>query len=108
MLTMDKGPAAAVTHTTIASSAGRPDGRGPRRAPWSASTSPATGIGLIRASFGSRRDAGFEAVRDQIGQYLAGDRQEFEVPAATSGDEYQERVWSLVRQIPVRRDRHLR
>ena len=52
------------------------------------------------SSFGSRRDIGFEAVRDQIAEYLAGDRQVFEVPVAANGDEYQERVWSLVRQIP--------
>ncbi len=52
------------------------------------------------AGFGPRDDAGFEDVRDQIGEYLAGDRQEFEVPIATGGDGYQERVWDLVRQIP--------
>jgi methylated-DNA-[protein]-cysteine S-methyltransferase len=52
------------------------------------------------ASFCPRADVGFDAVRDQIGQYLAGHRQEFTVPVATNGDEYQERVWALVRQIP--------
>jgi methylated-DNA-[protein]-cysteine S-methyltransferase len=52
------------------------------------------------AGFGPYDDAGFKAVRDQIGEYLAGGRQEFEVPIATGGDEYQERVWDLVRQIP--------
>jgi methylated-DNA-[protein]-cysteine S-methyltransferase len=45
-------------------------------------------------------DIGFDAVRDQIGQYLAGDRQELTMPVAANGDEYQERVWLLVRQIP--------
>jgi methylated-DNA-[protein]-cysteine S-methyltransferase len=52
------------------------------------------------ASFGRCSGVGFGALRDQIGEYLAGDRQEFEVPAATNGDEYQERVWSWVRRIP--------
>ena len=52
------------------------------------------------ATFGTFSDAGFDALRDQIGEYLAGDRQEFEVPVAMNGDEYQERVWSLVRRIP--------
>jgi len=52
------------------------------------------------ASFGQRDDVSFESVRDQIREYLAGDRQEFQVPIATGGDEYQERVWDLVRQIP--------
>jgi methylated-DNA-[protein]-cysteine S-methyltransferase len=52
------------------------------------------------AGFGSWSGAGFDALRSQVGAYLAGDRKEFEVPVATNGDEYQERVWSLVRQIP--------
>jgi methylated-DNA-[protein]-cysteine S-methyltransferase len=52
------------------------------------------------ASFGVRSDVGFDALRDQIGEYLAGDRQEFDVPLATNGDDYQEGVWSLVRWIP--------
>ncbi|MGH3578792.1 MAG: methylated-DNA--[protein]-cysteine S-methyltransferase [Mycobacterium sp.] len=52
------------------------------------------------ARFGARCDVGFDALRNQIGEYLAGDRQEFEVPVATNGDAYQERVWSSVRQIP--------
>ena len=52
------------------------------------------------ASFGTGSDIGFDSVRDQISQYLAGERQEFTVPVATSGEEYQERVWALVRQIP--------
>jgi methylated-DNA-[protein]-cysteine S-methyltransferase len=53
-----------------------------------------------RASFGPRSDVGFDALRDQIGEYLAGDRREFDVRVATNGDEGQERVWSLVRQVP--------
>jgi methylated-DNA-[protein]-cysteine S-methyltransferase len=52
------------------------------------------------ASFGPCSPIGFDVVRDQISQFLAGDRQEFTAPMATNGDEYQERVWALVRQIP--------
>jgi methylated-DNA-[protein]-cysteine S-methyltransferase len=52
------------------------------------------------AGFGSRSDIGFDAVCDQISEYLAGKRREFTVPIATGGDTRQERVWSLVRQIP--------
>jgi methylated-DNA-[protein]-cysteine S-methyltransferase len=52
------------------------------------------------ATFGPRSDVGFDEVRDQIGQYLAGGRQEFTVPVATNGDDYQERVWALIGQIP--------
>jgi methylated-DNA-[protein]-cysteine S-methyltransferase len=51
-------------------------------------------------SFGPSSDVGFEDVADQINEYLAGGRQDFEIAVATGGDEFQERVWSLVRQIP--------
>jgi methylated-DNA-[protein]-cysteine S-methyltransferase len=101
MLTVDKGRtgATAVTHATIATQVGN-------------LTLVARGgvvVGLYfpghwyrpdPASFGICGDIGFDVVRDQIGQYLAGDRRELTVPVAANGDEYQERVWSLVRQIP--------
>ncbi len=99
MLTMDKGSAAPVTHTMIASTLGDLTIVA-RRGAVVGLYFPGHWYRPDSSTFGSRTDVGFEAVRDQIGQYLAGDRQEFEVPAATSGDEYQERVWSLVRQIP--------
>lgn len=53
-----------------------------------------------RSSFGPLTDAGFDDVRAQLGEYLGGERREFEIPTATDGDECQERVWALVRQIP--------
>jgi methylated-DNA-[protein]-cysteine S-methyltransferase len=101
MLTMEKGPtgATAVTHARIASRVGN--------------LTVVAGGGMVvglyfpghwyrpdPASFGPCSYIGFDAVRDQIGQYLAGDRQEFTLPVAANGDEYQERVWSLVGQIP--------
>src|ERR1700727_818280 len=49
--------------------------------------------------FGSFSHVGFGAVGEQIGDYLAGARREFEVDLTTNGDEYQERIWSLVREI---------
>jgi methylated-DNA-[protein]-cysteine S-methyltransferase len=94
-----QAPAVAVTQTRIASDLG--ELRLVARA--------AIVIGLYfprrwyrpdRASFGPQTDAGFEYVRDQIAEYLAGERTCFEVPVATHGDESQERVWDLVRQIP--------
>lgn len=51
-------------------------------------------------NFGPDSDLGFDAVRDQVGQYLSGERQELDVPVVTNGDEYQERTWALIRQIP--------
>ena len=53
-----------------------------------------------RAGLGERSDVGFDDVRDQLGEYLAGERRRFDVPVSTHGDERQERVWDLVRQIP--------
>ncbi len=52
------------------------------------------------ASLGRYSNAGFDIVREQISEYLAGERREFEVPTATRGEAHQERVWSMVRQIP--------
>jgi methylated-DNA-[protein]-cysteine S-methyltransferase len=51
------------------------------------------------ARFGPYSGTGFDTVRDQVGEYLAGERKEFKVPMATNGDTYQERVWSIVGQI---------
>jgi len=53
-----------------------------------------------RAVFGRYRDAGFENVRLQLGEYLAGERREFHVPVQAAGSPFQERVWQLLGQIP--------
>jgi len=50
-------------------------------------------------SFGQCSEIGFDALRDQIGEYLDGGRRGFGVPVITNGNEYQERTWSLVRQV---------
>jgi methylated-DNA-[protein]-cysteine S-methyltransferase len=52
------------------------------------------------ASFGQYRDAGFDDVRRQLDEYLAGARLKFDVPAETAGSPLQERVWQLIGQIP--------
>jgi methylated-DNA-[protein]-cysteine S-methyltransferase len=36
----------------------------------------------------------------QLAEYLAGQRMTFDVPTATSGDVFQERVWALLNDIP--------
>ncbi|GGL14179.1 methylated-DNA--[protein]-cysteine S-methyltransferase [Nocardia jinanensis] len=35
----------------------------------------------------------------ELGEYLAGERRDFDVPLATSGDEFEERVWAMLREI---------
>ncbi len=36
----------------------------------------------------------------QLGEYFAGERTDFELPLATDGNEFQERVWDRLRTIP--------
>jgi methylated-DNA-[protein]-cysteine S-methyltransferase len=53
-----------------------------------------------QSAFGEHRDAGFDDVRRQLEEYLAGERREFDVPAETAGSPFQERVWRLISQVP--------
>ena len=46
-----------------------------------------------RAAFGEYRDAGFDDVRRQLDEYLAGERREFDLPVEAAGSPLQERVW---------------
>jgi methylated-DNA-[protein]-cysteine S-methyltransferase len=52
------------------------------------------------AGFGAYNAVDFEAARDQISEYLAGDRREFTVPMATDGDAFQQLVWAQICRIP--------
>ena len=45
-------------------------------------------------------DALLNLAAGQLGEYLAGKRASFELPVATNGDPFQERVWGLLRDIP--------
>jgi methylated-DNA-[protein]-cysteine S-methyltransferase len=53
-----------------------------------------------RAAFGEYRDEGFDDVRRQLDEYLAGARREFDLPVEVSGSPFQWRVWQLISQIP--------
>ncbi len=53
-----------------------------------------------RAAFGEYSDTGFDDVRRQLDEYLAGERREFDLPVRTAGSPFQERVWQLIRQVP--------
>lgn len=56
-----------------------------------------------RVSFGQYRDTRlgdiFDDVRKQLGEYLAGERRDFDVPVHAAGSAFQQRVWGLIRQI---------
>src|SRR5262245_46053993 len=45
-------------------------------------------------------DAPFAAVRQQLGEYFAGERQQFDVPLKLNGTPFQQRVWQALVQIP--------
>lgn len=57
-----------------------------------------------RASFGAYRDSApgdvFDDVRRQLGEYLAGERRDFDLPVDTAGSAFQRRVWDRLEQIP--------
>ena len=43
--------------------------------------------------------------RDQLGEYFAGERREFDVPLAPVGSPFRQQVWSLLQDIPYGRTR---
>lgn len=45
-------------------------------------------------------DGVFMRVRTELDEYLAGERTSFEVPVQTGGDEFSERVWAMLSEIP--------
>jgi methylated-DNA-[protein]-cysteine S-methyltransferase len=56
--------------------------------------------GPTAAELGTRGEQGFDEVRRQLGEYFAGERTRFELPLAPQGDEFQQQVWRLLREIP--------
>jgi methylated-DNA-[protein]-cysteine S-methyltransferase len=52
------------------------------------------------ATFGRRCETGFGEARSQLAEYFAGRREHFDLPAEARGDEFQRRVWDLIRGIP--------
>lgn len=50
--------------------------------------------------FGARVEGGFEQVHQQLNEYFAGQRTEFELETTVDGDEFQQRVWGLIDRIP--------
>jgi methylated-DNA-[protein]-cysteine S-methyltransferase len=50
--------------------------------------------------WGERDDAAFAAAIGQLEEYFAGERTEFDLALAPRGDEFAQRVWSLLREIP--------
>jgi methylated-DNA-[protein]-cysteine S-methyltransferase len=47
-----------------------------------------------------RDDDAFTDAREQLREYFAGERRDFDVPVALNGSDYQLRVWNALREIP--------
>lgn len=52
------------------------------------------------SGFGVGTCSGFEAPTEQLAEYFKGERTQFDVPLASSGSAFQQRVWELLRAIP--------
>jgi methylated-DNA-[protein]-cysteine S-methyltransferase len=52
------------------------------------------------ATLGVRCDSGFEEAKEQLDEYLAGERTSFELVTSTRGDAFQRSVWKLIDAIP--------
>lgn len=50
-----------------------------------------------------RADEPFGTVRDQLGEYFAGERTGFDLPLAPLGTPFQQQVWKALRRIPYGR-----
>jgi methylated-DNA-[protein]-cysteine S-methyltransferase len=50
--------------------------------------------------FGVRCEEGFGQARQQLDEYFAGERTEFELTTAVASEEFQRRVWELIDRIP--------
>ena len=56
--------------------------------------------GLYLRHDGTGGDGPFDAARDQLDAYFAGDLQEFDLPLALQGTDFQRRVWEELARIP--------
>jgi methylated-DNA-[protein]-cysteine S-methyltransferase len=53
-----------------------------------------------RDVFGVRAEHGFEQAQEQLEEYFAGERTEFDLATTIAGDDFQRRVWELIDRIP--------
>ena len=52
------------------------------------------------AGFGDRDPSVFDAVAEQLAEYFAGARREFDVPVVFEGTPFQQTVWRALQEIP--------
>ncbi|MCP2333891.1 methylated-DNA--[protein]-cysteine S-methyltransferase [Actinoalloteichus caeruleus] len=51
-------------------------------------------------TFGTRDETGFDLVAQQLAEYFAGRRTDFDLPLAPHGTPFQQQVWAQLRAIP--------
>ncbi|MGX5695548.1 methylated-DNA--[protein]-cysteine S-methyltransferase [Agromyces soli] len=54
----------------------------------------------LGAEVAAAADPLFTELGVQLADYLAGERREFDLPIAAEGDEFEHRVWAMLREIP--------
>lgn len=53
-----------------------------------------------RTTFGPRDDSAFPSATEQLKEYFAGQRTEFDAPMRADGDDFQRAVWAEIAKIP--------
>jgi methylated-DNA-[protein]-cysteine S-methyltransferase len=57
-------------------------------------------VDSLGAEVAAADDRLFTELGAQLADYLAGERREFDLPIAAEGDEFEHRVWAMLREIP--------
>jgi len=54
----------------------------------------------LKAEFIERDDEVLEKTREQLDEYLSGDRKDFDIPLLMVGTDFQKRVWNALMKVP--------
>ena len=54
----------------------------------------------LKAEFVEQDDEILEKTREQLNEYISGDRREFDVPLLTVGTDFQKSVWNALMEVP--------
>ncbi|NIF06265.1 methylated-DNA--[protein]-cysteine S-methyltransferase [Chryseobacterium sp. Tr-659] len=56
---------------------------------------------ILKADIAEKEHAHFTQLEEELKEYFEGKRSQFNVPIFTTGTEFQEKVWQLLREIPI-------
>lgn len=56
---------------------------------------------VLKADIAEKEHLHFVQLENELKEYFEGKRNRFEVPLFTTGTEFQEKVWQLLREIPM-------